>query len=107
MAVETYMDYEKMDVLLDFLTGKKKEIDNKLDFLTNNIPPQITANYNGQASEVYKSSVVGEANKVRDAIDELITKLKTNIEENKAGYKKQDANAAGSVEPASNTDMVQ
>ena len=107
MAVETYMDYDNMDKLLEFLTGKKKEIDNKLDFLTNNIPPQITENYNGEASEAYKTSVIGEANKVKETIDEMITKLKTNIEENKAGYKRQDANAAGSVGPANNTNMVQ
>lgn len=92
------MDYDKMSSLINKIeTSYASKIHNSLTDNVQTIVEKIKDAYSGTAAESYKTTFNTTAKKIDDTMSEIITKLKTNFESEKAAYELQEKKMAESV----------
>lgn len=90
MAVNSGMDYTKVQSLIEFLDGKSSEITNLIEDMVSTIPGEIEAAYSGRAAEKYKSTLTSTSEKMSETMAELIDNLKVATSDKREEYNRQD-----------------
>lgn len=96
MAVEAYIDYDKMMNLCDYIEERKDKIATLCDdeLLTNRVN-EIRENYGGEAADAYESEIREKIKKVEDEITALVEQLKKEANTQKEAWESQDSTLAG------------
>ena len=96
MAVEAYIDYDKMMSLCDYIEERKAKISALCDdeLLTNRVN-EIRENYGGEAADAYEAEIKEKIKKVEDEITALVEQLKKEANTQKEAWESQDSALAG------------
>ena len=90
MGVQSKMDYAGMNSIISLVENRMTVINEKLDILSSDVVSEIAASYDGEAATAYKDTLTTISVQMNQDLNDLITKLKTAINETKAEYQKQD-----------------
>ncbi len=84
------IDYAEADALLERLNAKKTEISTLFDEINGEIVSQLRRVYEGAAGEAIATSITSSTQRANEAIDQMITQIKTRMDQDKADQQATD-----------------
>ncbi|MBP5678549.1 MAG: hypothetical protein J6X28_01815 [Bacilli bacterium] len=95
MAVEAYIDYERMIDLVDTVQEKADRINIIFDTeILQNRVKEIREFYSGEAATSYETEIKTVTKKVQEDIQKLVTDLRTEATRQKEAWESQDSKLA-------------
>lgn len=100
MGVASKMNYAGMDAIVTLVENRMTIIGEYLDTLSSDVVSKIATAYSGEAATAYKETLAAVSEQMNTDLNDLITSLKTAINETQTNYENQDRKMEDSVADA-------